>query len=233
MKKIKQIIKKILLKNLFLSKIYENKLLRKEEKEYISKVNTFNKNGSTVIQEFLEICNSLNIKCWLVYGTLLGYVREHGLIKHDYDFDLGIWKEDYSNKLKNTLKENGFELIHQFYGINYDAFEQTYEKKGVSIDIFYSYKNEQMVWTHVFHRENNDILPNDTWRVRKLPYPNKGLTEINFFNKKTFIPSNYEEYLALTYGDGWKIPDPNFDRKNGPYADSIIPNGYGKMEHFN
>ena len=226
---IKSKIKTILFKSSFFKEFYEKRNEKKHLKEVIK---NFNLNGISVIREFFRICESMNIECWLVYGTLLGYIRENGLIKHDYDFDLGMWKSDYSEKLKNTLAENGFELVHQFEGIDYDAFEQTYKKNNVSIDIFYSYKNETETWTHVFHREKDDTLPPEIWKVRKLPYPNKGLTKTIFFDEHVFIPTNAEEYLALTYGENWRIPDSNFDWKKGPYANSILPGVFGKMHNF-
>ena len=40
-----------------------------------------------------------NIKHWLMYGTLLGAVRQNDIIPYDYDFDLGIMYEDYEKVL--------------------------------------------------------------------------------------------------------------------------------------
>ena len=226
---LKAVIKSVLLKNNYIKTILIKRNETKKSKEII---NNFNKNGISVIKDFLKICDSQNLECWLIYGTLLGYIRENGLIKHDYDFDLGMWKSDYNKGFQETLINNGFELVHQFEGIDYDAFEQTYKKNNVSIDIFYSYKNETETWTHVFHREKDDTLAPNIWKVRKLPYPNKGLAKVSFFDEPVFIPSNSEEYLALTYGENWRIPDSNFDWRKGPYANSILPNVFGKMTNY-
>lgn len=226
---LKTVIKSILLKNNYIKTILIKRNETKKSKEII---NNFNKNGISVIKDFLKICDSQNLECWLIYGTLLGYIRENGLIKHDYDFDLGMWKSDYNKDFQESLINNGFELVHQFEGIDYDAFEQTYKKNNVSIDIFYSYKNETETWTHVFHREKDDTLAPNIWKVRKLPYPNKGLVKVSFFDEPVFIPSNSEEYLALTYGENWRIPDSNFDWRKGPYANSILPNVFGKMTNY-
>ena len=48
----------------------------------------------------------------------------------------------------------------------------------------FAYKNETETWTHVFHREKDELLPPDIWKVRKLPYPNKGLKKITFLEKQ-------------------------------------------------
>lgn len=223
---IKSKIKKIVFKSQFFRNLVDEKNRRKR-KRLTTKL--FIKNGNAVIGQFFDICNNLNIECWLVFGTLLGCIREKGIIKHDFDFDVGMWKSDYNPVLKEKLIENGFILEHQFEGIEYNAFEQTYQKDGVLIDIFYSYKNDSEIWTHVFHREKDDELPPDIWKVRKLSFPNKGLTKTTFLNNQVYIPANYEQYLTLTYGVNWRIPDPNFDWKKGPNSNSILPNIFGKM----
>lgn len=35
-----------------------------------------------------ELLESQNIKFYLIYGTLLGAIREHSFISHDYDVDI-------------------------------------------------------------------------------------------------------------------------------------------------
>lgn len=191
------------------------------------------KNGKDVFSEFIQICYNHNINVWLCYGTLLGYIREKGIMKHDYDFDVGLWYEDYSKEFEEELKTKGFKLIHQFSGMNgYQAFEQSYEKNGVSIDLFYHYCDDKQIWTHVFHREPDTNLPDDEWLVRKLPFTKAGFEKVNFLEIEVSIPSNSEQYLAETYGENWRIPDKNFDWKKGPQKDSLLPGVLGKAEFF-
>lgn len=225
---LKNKLKEIIRNNKILSYFYQiwcdiniKKMLKKKNK-------IFSRNGSKIFCEFLDICNSLNANVFLVYGTLLGYVRENGILKHDCDFDVGIFEEDYNDLLQMQLIKNGFKLVRQFKGINYNAFEQTYEKDGVSIDIFVSYYDETKCWTHVFYREINDSLKQGLYRIRKLDYPKAPLEKIQFLNANICIPSNYEIYLKEIYGDGWKIPDPNYDWRKGPKANCTLENIYGE-----
>ena len=192
-----------------------------------------NTNGKTVFSEFIQICCNNCIKVCLCYGTLLGYIRENGIMKHDYDFDVGLWFEDYTKEFEDELKIKGFKLIHQFTGMNgYQAFEQSYEKNGVSIDLFYHFSDEKQIWTHVFHREPDTDLPQDKWLVRKLPFTRAEFKKIDFMGIEAYVPSNSEQYLEETYGKNWRVPDKNFDWKKGPQKDSLLPGVLGKAEFF-
>ena len=189
-----------------------------------------NKNGKKIFQEFIEIANRNKLSVWLCYGTLLGFIRENGLMKHDDDFDVGCWYKSYSKVFEQDLINNGFFLEHQFKADEgYSAFEQTFVKNGVYIDIFYHYEDEKTIWTHVFHREKNDNLPENVWRVRKLDFTKSDFKSVDFIGTKVLIPENSEQYLVETYGENWRIPDKNYDWRKGPRKDSILPGIYGRM----
>ncbi len=55
-----------------------------------------------------NILKQNNIKHWILYGTLLGAIRQNDIIPYDYDFDLGIYYEDtekvieLNNKISST-----------------------------------------------------------------------------------------------------------------------------------
>lgn len=235
-KKIKSFVKKILISN-FLLKYFYQKYFNKKLKKNIQKKNElFKENGLLTFKELGKILNDNNIKYWLCYGTLLGYVRENGLLKHDFDFDIGIWASDYSHNLENILVSAGFNLAHQFISEgDYKAFEQTYEKNGVSIDVFYHYSNDEKIWTHVFYREleDEDLVKKGLYRIRKLDYPKASLEKIVFLDTDAYIPSNKEQYLCEIYGENWKIPDPNYDWHKGPKNNCTVSNIYGKYYRFN
>lgn len=226
--KVKKIVKKLIKKSKFLTNIYR-KYLEKKENQYIQEKNiSFQKNGKEVFAVFLELCYRNKINCWLVYGTLLGYIRENGILKHDFDFDVGIWYKDYSKDFENLLKNNGFNLKHQFTALpDYDAFEQTYEKNGVTIDVFYHYENSEKIWTHVFYKELFD--EGSLFRIRKLDYPKDSLKQVVFLGKECFIPNNAEIYLEEIYGKNWRIPDQHFDWRKGSKNNCTVPDKFGKL----
>ena len=234
-KEIKIFIKKILLSNFISKKLYKSYYGNKLHKKLLKKNEVFKKNGLETFKELGNILNKCNIQYWLCYGTLLGYVRENGLLKHDFDFDIGVWYSDYSTKLEKKLMESGFSLIHQFKAEGkYEAFEQTFEKNGISIDIFYHYCDDTKIWTHVFYRELEDIdlVKKGLYRIRKLDYPKCSLEKISFLGINAYIPANKEQYLEEIYGADWKIPDPDYDWHNGPKNNCTVPDIYGKYYSY-
>ena len=48
------------------------------------------RNGYRVLDEVYEISIKHNLKCFAVFGSLLGYIREGGFIPHDCDLDFGV-----------------------------------------------------------------------------------------------------------------------------------------------
>ena len=70
-------------------------------------VNNFKENGLDIIKEYDEIMTKSGYNYFLIFGSLLGAVREKGLIKHDLDLDTAMWIDDADDNLKPTLEKAG------------------------------------------------------------------------------------------------------------------------------
>ena len=147
----------------------------------------------------------LEIDYWLVFGTLLGYHREGGIISFDYDIDFGAHERDYQKILKHrgTLP-HGFRMYdtsHRHPGPKlYIAY------KGWEADIYFYEERDATL----------QCLLNSDVQGDKRPFPESyvyPLRETTFLGEKTFIPNQVEPYLVHMYGyigrDAWQ------DRKTG------------------
>ncbi len=87
---------------------------------------------------FIETINLLNengISYWVCHGTLLGLIRDGGLIPWDHDIDIAIWAGDFpKNSLIELMLKNGFSLKHD--GSDYD-FVAFIKPGGREVDFNY------------------------------------------------------------------------------------------------
>lgn len=192
----------------------------------------FSRHGKAVFQDFIQACKEAGIDCWLTFGTLLGQVRDNGPIANDYDFDVGIWIDDYNSKLIDAILAKGFRFSHQFIGeAPYQAFEQTFIKNGVNIDIFYHYKDGDLIWTHEFYRDEFEVLNTGIFRLCKIPCFWTGFKPVRFLDGDVLIPIEYETCLEGLYGKSWQVPDPHYDWHKGPTAQMQVKNVLGYKDY--
>lgn len=194
-------------------KLIYNKIRQKE-------IAKFQRNALMVLTQFDEVLRESKVPYCLFWGSLIGAVREHGFIKHDCDIDVAVWKSDYSEKLKEAFLNHGFSHKHRFlvddgqYGM-----EDTFEKDGVSIDVFYFYVDKEngmpyctsfdymedcVTWKECIQKHNNI-------KVYKFYYDlPRDFKYVPFETIKLPIPSNYDGILRSYYGDNYMTPDPNW-----------------------
>ena len=107
-----------------------------------------------ILRQFIEVCEKLNLKWFMLYGSCLGTVRHHGFIPWDDDIDVGLMRDDYEvflEKAPSLLPENYFlqtAKTDQDYSMNYAKIRRsdtTFIEKtvkdfninhGIYVDIF-------------------------------------------------------------------------------------------------
>ena len=138
---------------------------------------------------FKTILDNANIEFFLLYGTVLGAIRENDFIEYDTDTDTGIFEEDREKLLKAIPKllDNGFELIRTKVPDDLVTFMRNDEY--IDIGIFSLQKG--------YYTYQNNLIDK---------YFLDTLESVNFLGETFLVPSKTELYLEKNYGKDWKTP---------------------------
>lgn len=217
---IKQLVYSIVSRNKYLKNLTKRLYSRMVEKRSNEAQNTvFKDNAVQVLKEFTDCLDLNQIEYTLAFGSLLGAVREKGFIKHDLDIDVTVWYENNESIIQGCLRQAGFRMVHSFsVDNNASAREETYEKSGVHVDVFYIYEAidqypyccdfvkfpDSVDWAMSIHKHGG-LLP----RRIELPWT-KERVRTDFESLSLFIPRNSHELLEMRYGPNYMVPNPNW-----------------------
>lgn len=139
---------------------------------------------------FKRLADKTGLRFGLMYGTLLGAVREHDFIAHDEDIDLFILKEDIETfkDLLWDLCDAGFEIIR------FDRRNSLCSiiRKGEYIDIYIF--RELCEGVREFNGECT--LAKYLTELREIP-----------FQGDTFLgAAEAEDFCLFEYGKNWQTP---------------------------
>lgn len=149
------------------------------------------------------------IKYFIIGGTLLGAVRHQGIIPHDHDGDIAIFKKDVPKlrRLKKIFMNNGYILGQQeeeepYYKKHNDVITWYVESRFLSCDIFImeEYKNGKINYSDPGWRQQ-DSLGGKTCYIESIHlYP---LIPYRFGNFWLYGPNNAIPHLNKCYGEDW------------------------------
>ena len=170
-----------------------------EEEGYILVVR-----GRKLLKDACQVCESIALKPFLIFGTLLGFVRENDFIYHDSDIDLGLLEDDFQKKdlIKEAMLKKGYKVRKvNDYGISFIHPEFP----SLTLDFSRVYReNDHMIIAGLNYDQKTLFLhyfPLDIFREYRI---------VNFQNVKVFVPLEAEKFLTVLYG-AWKIPLKEFD----------------------
>lgn len=111
-----------------------------------------------LLQKLLDVCKRHNLRCYALFGTLLGAVRHKGFIPWDDDIDVGMPREDYEK-----LWEYRDEFPHPYF-LQYPGRDHDY---CVSFAKLRNSNTTQISKNFMHHAFNSgivvDIFPLDAW----------------------------------------------------------------------
>lgn len=187
------------------------------------------KNGILFLKEFDSVLSNNKIPYSLAFGTLLGAIREHGFIKHDMDIDVALWSDTDAKKVCRLLEENGFKRLHEIVVDDGDfAREESYEKYGIKIDLFYFYPSDRRgLYSTCVFVPFKDCL---TWKDSLSKYGGalplqlflpmeREVEYLPFESIKLPVTKSALDFVETRYGKNWRIPDPTFVYPKPGYSD--------------
>ena len=163
--------------------INNNKKFRKTKKEFSVDIAKEN------LRDTISVLNKFGITHWLLFGTMLGCVRDNDFIKYDTDIDIGCFQYQY-REIASAIKELeglGFELIRVW-------------KRNVLVSII---RNGVYIDLCLFDGPKNEKY---FCNRRCLTQADLNFVERDFLGFKVNIMLDYERILSYWYGIDWIVP---------------------------
>ena len=165
--------------------------------------------GKDFLRDLYEESDKLGLRPFLMWGTLLGCIREGGFIAHDYDLDLGMHPDDYAKKdiLIEAMKKRGY-LVRMDVPYLF-SFNRPDGLLHLDISLVYLFKGK--ILTSEFIEETGEMSANT--------FPENAFRELKrtlfLKNISVWLPSDTESILESMYGN-WRVPVKDYNYRTGP-----------------
>ena len=159
-----------------------------------------------------DALTALNVRYFLMDGTLLGLARNGAFIEWDGDIDIGVIAEDFTflSFLKYTaiMRSKGF--TSQTHGVWGKFFYAHWWRRDVQIDTWFYFRSGDRRYARAFAWGTPDLV--------EFSYPAwllETLTKVEFYGISFMVPRDKEAVLSHEYGD-WRVPKTDWDWRYSP-----------------
>ena len=174
-----------------------NGIIKYEEVRFVNGVKKIDREKSKEnLLLFKEVMDKHSVNFGLIYGTLLGAIRENNFIAHDEDTDVFILKEEEVKFLGTLpdLEKKGFKVGR-------------YTEKLLSV-----IRNGEYIDTYFFRKKGRNKRESEGYEIKS--YHLENLEPYRLFGVDFMVPVDVEKLLVSLYGKDWRIPKENAPATN-------------------
>ena len=156
--------------------------------------------------EARDIFVSLGKKMWITDGTLLGFHREGRFLSHDLDMDIACMIDEFDETIADTFVQRGWKLKRTLGEVDC-GLEQTWVKNDTYLDIFYFYRDGDVLWHGAWRRDKQKGKRN----LIRYEYRPFELAQAEYMGASFPVPQDIEGYVTQKYGKDWRTPRKQWD----------------------
>lgn len=167
-------------------------------------------NGPGLLRIALSAARAADFEPFLLWGTLLGYIRDGGFIWDDHDIDMGVMDADADRlpAYRERMKLRGFHVRIE-NGDKLSMVHPRHPRLYIDIDVVRRHRDGWCI-------TNRDADPQKIFRYHFPSGVFDGTKQAPFAQRlMTQIPGDAAGFLAAAYGD-WRVPSPKVDYRYGP-----------------